>query len=269
MKSAADEPEIPVVPPGELELPYDDGEPMESNRHRQQMVLLIQGLKRAYSGRRNFFVGGNMFVYFSETQVKKNDFRGPDFFVVLETTDRDRRSWVAWGEDGKLPDVVIELLSDRTRKVDWGEKMRIYSRLWKTSEYFLYDPWSHALDAFRLDPSTLDYVRIAPDSRGDLSCQRLGLTLGLRESTYEGIDALWLRFIDGTGTLVPTETEAAEAAEAALAAARGRADAEKDRADAEKDRADAERRRAEDAERRRAEDAERRLAALEARSKKS
>jgi hypothetical protein len=119
-------------------------------------------------------------------------------------------------------------------------------------------------------------VRIAPDSRGDLSCQRLGLTLGLRESTYEGIDALWLRFIDGTGTLVPTETEAAEAAEAALAAARGRADAEKDRADAEKDRADAEkdradaeRRRAEDAERRRAEDAERRLAALEARSKKS
>ena len=56
MKRAADEPEIPVVPPGELELPYDDGEPMESNRHRQQMVLLIQALKRAYSGRHDFFV---------------------------------------------------------------------------------------------------------------------------------------------------------------------------------------------------------------------
>src|SRR4051812_6023263 len=181
MKRAADEPEIPVVPPGELELPSEDGEPMESNRHRQQMVLLIQALKRAWSDRHDFFVGGNMFVYFSETQVKKNHFRGPDFFVVLGTTDRDRRSWVAWGEDGKLPDVVIELLSDRTRKVDWGEKMHVYSRLWKTSEYFLYDPWSHALDGFRLEPSTLDYVRIAPDSRGDLFCQRLGLSLGLRQ----------------------------------------------------------------------------------------
>jgi Uma2 family endonuclease len=226
---------------------------MESNRHRQQMVLLIQALKRAWSDRHDFFVGGNMFVYFSETQVKKNDYRGPDFFVVLGTTDRDRRSWVAWGEDGKLPDVVVELLSDRTRKVDWGEKMHIYSRLWKTSEYFLYDPWSHALDGFRLDPSTLDYVRLTPGSRGDLFCQRLGLTLGLRQGTYEGVEALWLRLIDSTGAVIPSPTEAEEAAVAAVAAERQRADAEKDRADAEKDRADVERRRAEDAERRLAE----------------
>jgi Uma2 family endonuclease len=268
MKSAADEPEIPVAPPGELELPYEDGEPMESNRHRQQMVLLIQTLKRAWSDRHDYFAGGNMFIYFSETQVKKNDFRGPDFFVVLGTTERDRRSWVAWGEDGKLPDVVVELLSDRTRKVDWGEKMQIYSRLWKTSEYFLYDPWSHELDGFRLDPATLEYVRIAADSRGDLFSQRLRLAIGLRPGTYEGVEAPWLRFIDGTGRVIETPEEADRASLAAAAAERRRADAEKDRADAEKDRADAEKDRADsekdraDAERRRAEEAERRLAEL-------
>src|SRR5688572_19329135 len=99
-----DGPEIPVVPPGELELPSDDGEPMETNRHRQQMTLLIQSLKRAWADRHDYFVGGNMFVYFSELQVTRNDFRGPDVFVALDTTDRDRRSWVGWGE-GKLPDV--------------------------------------------------------------------------------------------------------------------------------------------------------------------
>lgn len=250
VKRAADEPEIPVVPPGELELPYEDGVPMESNRHRQQMVLLIQTLKRAWSHRHDFFVGGDMFIYFSETQVKTNDFRGPDFFVVLGTTDRDRRSWVAWGEDGKLPDVVIELLSDRTRHVDWGEKMHIYSHLWKTSEYFLYDPWSHAFDGFRLDTTTLEYAPITPDSRGDLFCQRLGLALGLRQGTYEGVEALWLRFVDRTGALLETPSEAEEAALAAVAEERQRADAEKDRANAEKDRADGERRRAEEAERR-------------------
>src|SRR5262249_49774065 len=131
MKSAADEPEFPKPPPGELELPSEDGEPMESNRHRQQMTLLIQSLKRAWRDRHDYFVGGDMFVYFSETQTKKNDFRGPDVFVVLDTTDRDRLSWVMWGEGGKLPDVVIELLSDRTRAVDRGEKMRIYSKIWR------------------------------------------------------------------------------------------------------------------------------------------
>jgi Uma2 family endonuclease len=211
-RTAAEEPEIPLLPPGEDELPCDDGEPMETNRHRQQMVLLIQSLKLAWAGRHDFFVGGNMFVYFSETQVKKNDFRGPDVFVVLDTTDRDRRSWVAWGE-GKLPDVVIELLSDRTRQIDRGEKMHIYSRLWRTAEYFLYDPWSHEFEGYRLDPASASYVPIAADSRGDLACERLGLKLGIREGSYEGVNTRWLRWLDARDHVLMSGEEAARAAE--------------------------------------------------------
>jgi Uma2 family endonuclease len=176
-RTAADEPEIPTVPPGEDELPNSDGVPMETARHRKQMVLLIQSLKAAWARRHDFFVGGNMFVYYSETQVKKNTFRGPDVFVVLNTTDRDRKSWVLW-QEGKLPDVVIELLSDRTRHIDRGEKMRIYSRLWKTPEYYLYDPWSYELTGYRLDAQG-KYQRIKPNQRGDLACQWLGLGLGI------------------------------------------------------------------------------------------
>jgi len=239
MRNAADEPEIPVVPPGELELPSDDGEPMETNRHRQQMILLIQSLKWAWRDRHDYFVGGNMFVYFSETQVKKNDFRGPDFFVVLDTTDRDRRSWVMWGEEGRLPHVVIELLSDRTRHVDQGEKMRIYARLWRTSEYYLYDPWSHELAGYRLPDVGEDYVRIEPDARGDLPCRRLGLSVGIRPGSYEGVETRWLRFIDADGSPLETTEEAAARAGA--------------RADDEKRRADDEKRRADEAERRLAE----------------
>ena len=58
------------------------------------------------------FVGANMFLYFSQTQAKKNDFRGPDVFVVMDTTRRERKSWVVWEEDGRVPDVVIELHVD-------------------------------------------------------------------------------------------------------------------------------------------------------------
>ena len=40
-----------------------------------------------------------MFLYFSKTQAKNNDFRGPDVFVVMNTSRRERKSWVVWEED--------------------------------------------------------------------------------------------------------------------------------------------------------------------------
>jgi Uma2 family endonuclease len=233
-----DDPDIPVPPPGEYELPSDDGEPMETNEHRLQMVLLIQSLKQAWAERDDFFVAGNMFVYFSETQVKHNDFRGPDVFVVLGTSRRSRKSWVAWGEEGKLPDVVIELLSHRTRHIDRGEKMRIYSRVWRTPEYFLYDPISHEFEGYRLDATTLEYAPIVPDSIGDLESKVLHLRLGVREGLFEDVRWPWLRWLDQKGTPLPTPQEHADAE-------RQRADAEQQRADAEQQRADAEHRRAE------------------------
>src|SRR5687768_1123220 len=98
----------PASPPRGEDLFYDDGEPMESARHRMQMNLLIDSLFHAWRDRDDFYAGGNMFLYFSETQKKKNDFRGPDVFVVLHTTRRDRKSWVVWEEDGRTLDVVIE-----------------------------------------------------------------------------------------------------------------------------------------------------------------
>jgi hypothetical protein len=87
--------------PGADELQTSDGEPMESERHRRQMLLLIESLEHAFGDRDDFYVGGDMFLYFSEAQTRKNDFRGPDVFVVLDTERRERKAWVVWEEDGK------------------------------------------------------------------------------------------------------------------------------------------------------------------------
>src|SRR6266516_1439857 len=92
------------TPPRSDQLIYDDGEPLETARHRQQMEVLIQSLEWAWADRKDFYAGGNMFLYFSETQAKRNDFRGPDFFVVLGTDRRERRAWIVWEEGGKAPD---------------------------------------------------------------------------------------------------------------------------------------------------------------------
>ena len=119
----------PVKPPPRGEdLPYDDGVPMESELHVMQMTLLKESLELGWADRQDFYVGCNMFVYYSELQSKQNDFRGPDVFVVTNTARKLRKSWVVWEEDGRTPDLVIELTSPSTEAVDRGKKKDIYGR---------------------------------------------------------------------------------------------------------------------------------------------
>lgn len=195
-----------TAPPGAKDLPCSDGEPMETERHVQQMLLLQQSLRYFLRGRHDVFVGANMFVYYSETQTRKNDFREPDVFVVLGTDDHERLSWVAWEEDGKLPDVVIELTSPSTEAVDRGRKREIYSRAMRVRRYYIYDPFSHRLDGYALNDA-LGYDALPPLPNGDVSCSPLGLALGTREGTFNGLTGRFLRWIDPEGQVLATPEE--------------------------------------------------------------
>ncbi|KYF81736.1 hypothetical protein BE11_12255 [Sorangium cellulosum] len=228
---------VPTPPPGEDELPYDDGEPMESQRHRKQMYLLIEVLELLWKDRDDVYVSGNMAIYFSELQAKKNDFRGPDVFVVLDTVRRERKSWVVWQEDGRTPDVVIELLSESTEKVDRTDKMRIYAKLLRVPEYYLFDPFTAVLEAYALDLATMSYVPVAPGATGDVMSPRLHLGLGVRRGTYNGLEADWLRWLDPEGRALPTGDELARAAEEQARAAEEQARAAEEQARAAEDRA--------------------------------
>jgi Uma2 family endonuclease len=227
---------------------------METPRHRDQMTLLIETAATALGDRDDYYVGGNMFVYFSEDQVKRNDFRGPDVFVVLGTTQRARKCWVAWGEGGKLPDVVIELTSSTTARVDRGEKLRLYERVWRTGEYYVYDPETEELEGWALDGTSGRYSRLEPDEHGDLPCRQLGLRLGVRPGLYHGQQERWLRWLDAAGNPAPTQAE--------------RARDEQRRADEMQRRADEMQRRV-DHEQQRAEAAEARIRELEAKLRRS
>jgi Uma2 family endonuclease len=238
------------TPPNSDELVSDDGEPMESARHRQQMVLLIESLEYEWRNRDDFYVGGNMALYFSETQVKKNDFRAPDVFVAMNTTRHERRGWVVWDE-GQAPDVVIELLSESTEHVDRGDKMRIYARMLRVPEYFLFDPFSCVFEGYELDANKLSYVRKQPDEQGRLRCDRLGLLLAPVRGTLWSVEASWLRWHDAEGRVFQLGSEAApdEAKRAAAQVERANAEAERanaavERANAEAERANAEAERA-------------------------
>ncbi len=195
----------PVKPPPRGEdLPYSDGVPMESEMHVLQMTLLTESLRLGWADRDDFYVGGNMFVYYSELQSKKNDFRGPDVFVVLDTVNKMRRSWVVWEEGGRTPDVVIEITSPSTEAVDRGEKKRIYASILHTAEYFLYDPFEKRLEGYRLEPQSGQYEPLMADERGWYRSRKLGLWLGVQQGTYHGREELWLRWIDDAGQALPS-----------------------------------------------------------------
>lgn len=75
------QPDTPI-PPTDL-LSHEP--PLESYRHLRQLILLLTCLERLWQDRQDFFAGGNMSVYYCIRQLKSEDVRGPDFFVVLNT----------------------------------------------------------------------------------------------------------------------------------------------------------------------------------------
>lgn len=195
-----------VWPPTQDELPYDDGMPMESQRHVMQLQLLMDPLRLLWEGRQDVYIGGNMFVYYSLEQVRNKDFRGPDFFVALDVPKRERKSWVIW-EEGKGPDVVIELLSASTAAQDKGEKKDIYQDRIRVPEYFWFDPWSGEWAGFIIQHRR--YVAIEEDNQGRLLSQTLGLALVRWEGVYQEVEARWLRWATLSGALLPTPQEVA------------------------------------------------------------
>jgi Uma2 family endonuclease len=196
----------PKPPRGE-DLPCDDGEPMESARHRAQMNLLVDSLEDAWADRGDFFVAGNMALHFSETRALRNDFRAPDVLVVLGTDHRERKRWVVWEEDGRTPDVIIEITSPSTEPVDRGEKMTIYAQLLRVTTYVIYDPFSGRLDAFELDAAHRRYRPIEPDVHGRVAVTPLGLSLGVVHGTRRRVEAAWLRWFDAGGEMLPDAHE--------------------------------------------------------------
>ncbi|WP_448561319.1 Uma2 family endonuclease [Trichothermofontia sp.] len=199
----------PEPPPDDLI--FEDGEPLESNRHRIAMNVLIRSLQQAWRDRDDYFAGGNMFIYYSRTQARNRDFRGPDFFVVLGVDGtRSRQGWVVWDEEGCYPDVIVELMSPATAAIDTGVKKDPYAHTFKTRHYFVFDPFDPtSLQGWQLD-TRWHYQPLTPNEQGWLWCETLGFWLGQWEGTIDRETAIWLRFYDANGQLVLLPEEAAQ-----------------------------------------------------------
>jgi Putative restriction endonuclease len=122
--------------------------------------------------------------------------------VVLAAEKRPRKRWVVWEEGGQYPNVIIELLSNSTALTDRGLKKQIYQDIFRTPDYFWFDPHSLEFQGFHLVDGA--YEAIQPNDQGYLWSQQLGL--------YLGVQGQRLRYFAPNGELMPTPEESAEQA---------------------------------------------------------
>jgi Uma2 family endonuclease len=227
----------------QLKLPSGDGDKMESDWHVVSITLLDELVRNHLGEPKNYFCGGNMFIYYSlqqakeieeyveaETPKRKPRFKGPDFFLVKGVDGtKPRDSWVVWEEDGRYPDLVVEFISTSTRAKDVDKNVMFYAGVFRVPEYFWFDRRSGELVGYRL---TADgYVRIEPDARGWLWSEVLGAYVGVWRGEYRGRVWSWLRLWDSEGQLVLTREEREARERAAREQAEAQAQQERERAE--------------------------------------
>ena len=210
----------------EIHYPETDGKPMaETESHLDQMMDLIHCLRKWFRDDPRVYVAGNLLLYYEEGNPQASV--APDVFVVRGVERGRRRVYRLW-EEGKGPDLVIEITSKSTRLEDLGTKRALYADM-GVREYFLYDPlgeWlTPALALYRLEGR--DYVPIEAGT-DRFTSQVTGLEFGAVRGFLRAFDP-------ATRRMLPTPDEEGEA----------RAEAEEARAEAEKARAEAERAKAE------------------------
>ena len=191
---------ITTKPAETNDYPTSDGKPMaETDWHRDLMNALIQTLAAYYSAEPMVYVSGNLLVFYKPGNRRRHI--SPDVFVAKGVAKRQRPNYLIW-EEGKGPDVVIELTSQSTRDEDVEDKFELYQDTLRVPEYFLFDPLGEylrpQLQGYRLRRGR--YEPITP-VKGRLPSKILGLHL-------EGNDRDLRLYDPTTKQWLPTSQEA-------------------------------------------------------------
>jgi Uma2 family endonuclease len=156
--------------------PTTDRKPMaETDTHRKLMTALIETLDDYFADQPRVYVSGNLLLFYEKGDKRKHV--SPDVFVVRGVPKRVRPNYLVW-QEGKAPQVVIELTSKTTRDEDLDTKFGLYRDTLRVREYFLFDPLGDYLE-LRLQGHRLRGGEYRPvrTVAGRLPSQVLGLHL--------------------------------------------------------------------------------------------
>lgn len=159
----------------EIFYPESDGEPMaETDKHRDLLSALVEGLKNFYAEDAEVYVTGNLLFYYVEGSPE--ECVAPDVAVCFGVPKGDRRIYKLW-EEKQPPAFIIELASHGTSKKDRTEKRELYEYL-GVKEYFIYNPeypkTLPSLIGYRLEGEEYENLRV---ENGRIFSRVLGLEL--------------------------------------------------------------------------------------------
>ena len=127
------------VPPVEYDAegyPFSDGHfEMEGDYHSHPLHSLFDALRTLYEGREDVYYAFDMGLFFE--QGNRRAVVVPDLFVVFGAAKRSRNSYKLW-EEPKVPDFVMEVISEDSLKKDVEYKPPLYAALGVT-EYWTFD----------------------------------------------------------------------------------------------------------------------------------
>jgi Uma2 family endonuclease len=205
------------------DLVLEDGKPMDNIFAEKQQRLLVDPLRSSWAGPtdgREYLVLANVGLF----RALKQRPLAPDVMLSIgvpahrDLTRKENRSYLVW-EMGKPPNVVVELVSDKTG----GEattKYRDYADI-GVHYYVIFDPQNRLEEglvrAFSLRDGAYHPIEVAW-----LPGVELGMTLW--EGQYEGQTAQWLRWCDRQGVVIPTGKERADREQKRAETAEQRAD---------------------------------------------
>ena len=118
--------------------PIEDEEPWAESEHQLFPLVYAYGALTAwFSDDPTTWVGSNMFLYYEEGDPSK--VVTPDLFVVTETHKEERRNIFQTWVEGRIPEFILEVLSESNYRNDLVTKFPIYRQL-GVKEYWMYDP---------------------------------------------------------------------------------------------------------------------------------
>jgi Uma2 family endonuclease len=204
-------PSIPVPPLGDQDYPTSDGRPMgETDLHRNVMFDTIETLKAHFAGQL-VYVTGNLLLFYEEGNRRRHV--SPDCFVVKGLEQRDRLNYLLW-QEGRSPNVVIEITSASTRREDTEFKMGLYRDKIGVAEYFLFDPWQEyltpSLQGYRLHNG--QYVPLSLIA-GRMPSEQLNLHLEAIGTQLRFFDPMTSKWVPTWKELYTTAEEVARQAE--------------------------------------------------------
>lgn len=241
--SAVAEDDLPPEPDVEHLITEDD-EPVDNPFSEKQQRLLVQGLYSSWSEEtrqgRPFVAFANVGLFFTP----KEPAIVPDVQVSLDVElpediwAKKNRAYMTWVY-GKPPELVIEIVSNRKGN-EAGTKFSTYAAQ-GIAYYAIFDPErvlsKRPLRAFELHGR--EYVELLDP--GWMMGARLGLTLW--SGVFESYEAVWLRWKDERGELLPLpEERLAQAEQKASEAEQKASEAEQKASEAEQKANEAEQR---------------------------